>query len=186
MRIISYFLVDKEHYHTNIRLTYFFNVDALKMDTKLDFYEWCENNRGVYNKFMYDNDMVKPKILIESEFYVDDLEFHENFPTYHLTFLPNEELTNLGEKLEEAIKRVAKCDKSARSGLCNCAKEVCFAVEFVEGDGAIVIDVNGKVIPFKSLFKKDSYGRCKLSIEGFFERDDHMEAHVIVKQIILL
>ena len=59
-------------------------------------------------------------------------------------------------------------------------------VEFDEGDEAIVIDVNGKVIPFKSLFRKDSYGRCKLSTEGFFKRDDYMEAHVIVEEIILL
>ena len=83
------------------------------------------------------------------------------------------------------MKRIAKYDKRARSGLCDCAKEVCFAVEFDEGDEAIVIDANGKVIPFKSLFRKDSCGRCKLSIEGFFERDDYMEAHMIVEQIIL-
>ena len=138
------------------------------MDTKLDFNELCGNNRGVYYKFMYGNDMVKPKIWIESEFYVDDLEFHENFPTYHLTFSPNEELTNLGEKLDEAMKRIAKCDKSDRSGLCDCAKEVCFAVEFDEGDEAIVIDVNGKVILFKSLFMKDSYGRCMFQFFFFW------------------
>ena len=43
---------------------------------------------------------------------------------------------------------------------------MCFSVNFREDDEPIVIDPNGRIVSFKSLVDVDSYGRCKLSIEG--------------------
>ena len=62
--------------------------------------------------------------------------------------------------------RISKCDKEARAGFISSDGEVCFSVNFREDDKPIVIDPNGRIVPFKSLVDVDSYGRCKLSIEG--------------------
>ena len=152
------------------------------METKFDFTELWGFKKDTYNSFVYGQ--FRPNMWIESEFEVDeDNTFINSF--YYLIFPPSEELTNLGEELEEAMRRSSKCDKEARAGFISSDGEVCFLVNFREDNEPIVIDPNGKIIPFKSLVDVDSYGRCKLSIEGFYMHDKYMEAHMRVEQIIL-
>ena len=62
---------------------------------------------------------------------------------------------------------------------------MCFSLEVEERDGPIVKDPNNKIIPFEKLVNAKSYGRCKLSTEGFCITDDYIEPIIKLDEIVL-
>ena len=100
------------------------------METKLDFNELWGLKEDTYYRFIYEQ--FRPKIWIKAEFEVhEDDTFINSF--YNLTFPPSEELTNLGEELEEVMRRISKCDKETRARFISSDGEVCFLVNFQRG-----------------------------------------------------
>ena len=83
------------------------------------------------------------------------------------------------------MRRVANCNKEVRTNLCDIGDDVCFSIEIEEGDEPIVKDSNNNVVPFKELINANSYGRYKLSIEGFCITDDYIEPIVKIEKIFL-
>ena len=62
---------------------------------------------------------------------------------------------------------------------------MCFSLQIEEDDEPIVKDSNNKIIPFEKLVNAKSYGRCKLSIEGFCITDDYIEPIIQLEEIVL-
>ena len=62
---------------------------------------------------------------------------------------------------------------------------MCFYLEIEEGREPIVKESDNSIVPFKELVNSKSYGRCKLSIEGFCIADDSIEAIIKLEEIVL-
>ena len=121
----------------------------------------------------------------ESGFDIDDDDDGFSIDGYVFTFSPNEALINFDEELEKAMRRITNWNKKVRTNLCDVGDDVCFSLEIEEGDEPIVKDSNNRIIPFEKLVNSKSYGRCKLSIEGFCITDDYIEPIIKLEEIVL-
>ena len=118
-------------------------------------------------------------IWIELGFDIDD--DGPEIGIYDFTFSPNEALINFDKELEKAMRRITNWNKKVQTNLCDVGDDVCFSLAIEEGDEPIVQD--SKIIPFSQLVNDKSYGRCKLSIEGFCITDDYIEPIIKLEEI---
>ena len=139
--------------------------------SKFDSNELEGYKEGIYFQLRYGC-----KIWIESGFDIDD-----SIDGYGFTFSPDKALINFDEQLEKVMRRITNCNKKVRINLCDVGDDV----RFEEGDEPIVKVSNNKIIPFSQLVNAKSYGRCKLSIEGFCITDNYIEPIIKLEEIVL-
>ena len=129
-------------------------------------------NEGVIlNKFK----IVKYEGWIESVFEVED-----DLPlSCYINFLQNDELL----KFDDELRNMVSADQSNVASIGN---DLCFSLEIEEGEEPIVKDHDDRIVPFKSLVNVESFGRCKISIEGLSVFDDYVKPIIKLKEIVLM
>ena len=114
--------------------------------------------------------MVKYEGWIKSIFEVED-----DLPlSYYINFLQNDELLKFDDELRNMVKRIY-ADKDVQSNVASIGNDLCFSIEIEEGEEPIVNDQDDRIVPFKSLINVESFGRCKISIEGLFVFDNYVK-----------
>ena len=130
------------------------------------------NKLETYYKLMYEGPELN--VWIESGF---ETERDDTFQiTYYFNFLPNDAFLKFDDKLiDMVIGRIINPSKDIRSHIDSIGDDLSFGIEIKEGEEPIVKDHDDRIVPFKSLVNVESFGRCKISIEGLSVFDDHVK-----------
>ena len=123
---------------------------------------------------------------VNVDFWIESIfELEDDLPSYYINFLQNDELLKFDDELRNMVS-ADKDDKDVQSNVASIGNDLRFSLEIEEGEEPTVKDHDDRIVPFKSLVNVESFGRCKISIEGLSVFDDYVKPIIKLKEIVLM